>query len=115
MDARSVLITVFSVTMLLACCFMIPGASGDEAVGEMVPEPELVEWHYFDEDRYGMHVNEEWALDINNGGTLIKLAARNASQDQGYGTDYQFNIHYDIDGTLYIAQLYMMNMVIMID
>lgn len=115
MGVRAVLIAVFSVMMLLACRLMIPGASGDEATGEMVPEPELVEWHYFNEDRYGMRVNEEWALDINNGGTLIKLAARNASQDQGYGTDYQFNIHYDIDGTLYIAQLYMIYMGIIID
>lgn len=115
MRAHAVLLAVISVTMLLACSFAIPGAGGDEAIGELVPEPELVEWHYYNENRYGMQVNEEWALDINNGGTLIKLAARNASQDQGYGTDYQFNIHYDIDGTLYIAQLYMMNLGLIVD
>lgn len=115
MDARSVLITVFSVTMLLACCFTMPGAFGDEAAQDMVPEPQLVEWHYYNEHRYGMQVNEEWALDINNGGTLIKLAARNNTQSQGYATDYQFNIHYNIEGTLYIAQLMMMAIGVIID
>ncbi|MHC1710332.1 MAG: hypothetical protein AB9819_08010 [Methanomassiliicoccales archaeon] len=94
---------------------MVPGAMGDEAVGEMVPEPQLLEWHIFNEEKYGVFINEEWALDINNGGTLIKLAARNMTQVQGYATDYQFNIHYDINGTTYIAQLYMMDMGIIID
>ncbi|MHC1679819.1 MAG: hypothetical protein AB9860_01015 [Methanomassiliicoccales archaeon] len=115
MGMRAVLPAIVLVTMLLACCFTIPGASGDEAVGEMVPEPQLLEWHIFNEEKYGVFVNEEWALDINNGGTLIKLAARNMTQLQGYATDYQFNIHYDINGTTYIAQLYMMDMGIIID
>ncbi len=110
MGARSVLSAVLLVMMLMIGGMAVPGALGDGSAEEMVPEPELLEWHIFNEEKYGGFVNEEWALDINNGGTLIKLAARNMTQDQGYGTDYQFNIHYEIDGTLYIAQLMMMEM-----
>jgi len=110
MGVRSVLPAFLLMAMLVICTMAVPAAIGDEAAWEMVPEPELLEWHVFNEAKYGSFVNEEWALDINNGGTLIKLAARNMSQNQSYATDYQFNIHYDINGTTYIAQLMMMEM-----
>ncbi len=114
MGGRAVVLALLTVSMLLTGGLAIPGANADETAGELVPEPQLLEWHIFNEEKYGMFVNEEWALDINNGGTLIKLAARNMTQGQGYGTDYQFNIHYDINGTTYIAQLMMMEMGVII-
>lgn len=115
MSGRAVLSSVLLVMMLLMGGMAVPGAIGDEAAGEMVPEPQLLEWHNFNETKYGGFVNEEWALDINNGGTLIKLAARNMTQGQSYATDYQFNIHYVIGGTTYIAQLLMMEMGLIVD
>jgi hypothetical protein len=115
MGRRGVLLAVITVTMLLTCGLAVPNAVADEAGVDMVPEPFLLEWHIFNEEKYGVFVNEEWALDINNGGTLIKLAARNMTQDQGYATDYQFNIHYEINGTTYIAQLYMMGMGVIVE
>ncbi len=110
MGLRAIVLASLSVTILLTVGAVFPSANAEGTAEGMVPEPQLLEWHIFNEQKYGMLVNEEWALDINNGGTLIKLAARNMTQDQGYATDYQFNIHYEINGTLYIAQLMMMEM-----
>jgi hypothetical protein len=115
MDVRAVVLAFLSLAMLLVAGVAVPSANAEEAAEGMIPEPQLLEWHNFNEEKYGMLVNEEWALDINNGGTLIKIAARNSTQVQGYATDYQFNIHYDINGTQYIAQLMMMAMGVVID
>jgi len=37
------------------------------------------------------------------------------TRDQGYATDHQLNIHYVINGTMYIAQLHMMDMGVIVE
>jgi len=110
------LVTIFAVASLLiiGSLNLTPFASADETTPEMVPAPWVGETHKFnvwgDVDGVPTHdlfINEEWLIEVTHGDVMTRISARNTSQPSQNnisGVDYQNNIHYRINGTLYIAE-----------
>ncbi|MBU4485164.1 hypothetical protein KKA47_07080 [bacterium] len=91
----------------------IPFAQADESEPEMVPEPQVSEQHEFnvitDEESEVQSIdNERWYMIIKHGGVQTLLGARSMTQKNELHedmtmTDYQFNIHYSVGDTQYLA------------
>jgi len=114
-SARKPFVLLMAASMLIIGSLnLIPFARADEPTPEKVPEPRIDETHKYDQwgDVDGvptrdLYINEEWLICVTHGDVMTRIAARNAScpsQNNISAVDYSNNIHYRINGTLYIAE-----------
>jgi hypothetical protein len=100
--------------MIIGSLNLIPFASADESPPEKVPEPWVHESHKYNlwgdingVTTHDLFINEGWSISVAHGDVMTLISARNISQplqNNISGVDYQNNIHYRINGTLYLAQ-----------
>jgi len=93
---------------------LIPFARADGSSPEKVPEPLVFEVHKYNlwgdvngVPTHDLFINERWSIEVRHGDVMTLIMARNISQPSQNnisGVDYTNNIHYNINGTLYIAQ-----------
>ncbi|MBE0517958.1 MAG: hypothetical protein IH630_01875, partial [Thermoplasmata archaeon] len=85
---------------------------------ELVPEPWVHETHEYNvsgevdgtpTDEF--FVNEKWSIEVRHGDVMTLIMARNITQDSIPAVDYTNNIHYYVEGKLYIAQFMIMELV----
>ena len=110
-----------SIAILAVVCLLIIGslnltlfARADGSSPEEVPAPLVFEVHKYNlwGDINGvlthdLFINEIWSIEVRHGDMKTLIMARNISQPSQNnisGVDYTNNIHYYINGTLYIAQ-----------
>ncbi len=93
-------------------------AEDTEPEVELVPEPWVHETHEFNvsgeidgtpTDEF--FVNEKWSIEVRHGDVMTLIMARTITQDNVASVDYTNNIHYYIEGKLYIAQFMIMELV----
>lgn len=93
-------------------------ALAEETDSELVPEPWVHETHDYDfwldvdgVETHDAFVNEMWSIEIRHGDMKTLIMARDITGGDATWVDYQNNIHYYIDGELYIAQFTIMEVV----
>lgn len=97
------------------------GAAGTSSAGdttaELVPEPWVHETHEYNvtgeidgEPTDEFFVNEKWSIEVQHGDVTTLIMARNITQSGEATVDYTNNIHYEVDGKLYIAQFMIMGL-----
>jgi len=117
-DSARTPVAIFMVVCLLiiGSLNLVPFAQADESTPEKVPEPWIHEDHIFNQwgqidssQTQEFYINEEWRIQIGHGNGKLRISARNITQGSQDMVDYQCNIQYYINGTLYIAQFSMVN------
>lgn len=115
-----ILAVTLTIAGFLALGSMAPAmhAVADESEPELVPEPWVHETHEYDvsgeidgtpTDEF--FVNEKWSIEVRHGDVMTLIMARNITQGGVASVDYTNNIHYDINGKLYIAQFMIVELV----
>jgi len=109
-------IAIFAVAglLIIGSLNLVPFASADESTAEKIPAPRVDEAHKYNVWgevngvlTHDLYINEEWSIAVTHGDVMTLIDTRNISsplQNNISGVDYQNNIHYRINGTLYIAQ-----------
>jgi len=110
----AVAILIVASILIIGSLNLIPFARADGLPPEKVPEPWVLEVHKYNlwGDKNGvpdhdLFINERWSIEVKHGDVMTLIMARNISQPSQNnisGVDYTNNIHYNINGTLYIAQ-----------
>ena len=100
--------------LIIGSLNLIPFARADGSSPEKVPEPWVLEVHKYNlwgdvngVPTHDLFINERWSIEVKHGDVMTLIMARNISlpsQNNISGVDYTNNIHYNINGTLYIAQ-----------
>lgn len=100
--------------LIIGSLNLMPFTQADGSSPEKVPEPLVHEVHKYNlwGDVNGvptndLFINERWSIEVMHGDVMTLIMARNISvpsQNNISGVDYTNNIHYSINGTLYIAQ-----------
>jgi len=111
---NSIAISAIVSLLIIGSLNLIPFASADESTPEKVPAPRIDEAHKYNlwgdingVPTHDLFINEEWLIAVTHGDVMTRISARNISQPSQNnisGVDYQNNIHYSINGTLYIAE-----------
>lgn len=105
----SIAILMVAILLIAGSLICIPSAQAEGSDPELVPEPWVHETHEFNVQENGPNMenvitHEKWSIEVRHGDVMTLIMARNLSQDNERSVDYTMNVHYDIGGTLYIAQ-----------